>query len=156
MITLVRCALTIIGLFFLSMPAFRNYSKLFPDHLLMEVYFDTEGTRASLGQFKKSEIVSLSIDPNWERAKGKYVEFLTSELRHRIAPEAAFSFDGKQANVHSEGDTSFVVEPAVGWQEYRIVHASGRLEHRNFSTLERTTCTLLLPTFTCLPAGLRC
>jgi hypothetical protein len=127
-----RLIITVVALGFFSYPAFRDYSTLFPKHLDMEVFFDTEGIEQSLKQFSKAELSPFHITGNWKDAKGKYFERLESKLRNAplgISAPSEFKFKNPNFHVYSKGSTSFVVRAVDGFQRYRITEAKGLVEN---------------------------
>jgi len=127
-----RVVIIVVACAFFSYPAFRDYSTLFPKHLYMEIFFDTEGIEQSLGQFSKAELSMFHIDGNWKDAKEKYFERIESKLRKDatdISAPSEFKFKDPNFHVYSKGSTSFDVKAIDGFQKYRIIEAKGLVEH---------------------------
>ena len=115
----------------LSPYLFFDYSKFFPRHFSMEVFYDKEGIDTVLKLFNKYEMQQANIvDVGYELERERYYLSLDKELK-RILNFKAFSI--KDGIFHSTGDTSFIVEKINGFQKYRITESKGKLTH----TLER-------------------
>ena len=122
-----RIILVILTLACFAFPAFRDYTKLFPVNLKMEVYFDDDGIRKSLSEFTSREIKSLKVKEDWERDKSEYLAKLNKETKKL---GIMFQFDSDNSIVHSKGRTHFEVQKVKDcWQEYQIVDAKGYLDH---------------------------
>ena len=125
---LLRFILGITAFLFLMVPAFRDYSALFPSEFKLSIYFDNDGLRAALGGFSSKEIKAIGIKANWEEDKTRYLLDLNEFIKCKLGSRFQFVPDAEK--VHSSGHTSFEVKPVKGWQRYRIVRAEGALKHR--------------------------
>lgn len=127
----VRIVITTLSCLFLAYPAFRDYSSIFPKFLLMEVFFDDEGTSKVIKSFNRRELAEFGLVENWRPEKGKYFEAIESKLMRRkdIPAPSQFKFHDPSFHVFSKGSTTFVVKKIAGFQTYKIVSADGALEH---------------------------
>ena len=124
---LVRVLLSLVAFFFFTMPAFRDYSGLYPSHYDMDVYFDDEGIEKALQDFTDEEIKALQINGDWKRGKKLYLQKLTKDLSSLLGICDFFS-RGSEC-IHSTGRTAFIVDKIEGWQNYYIREGVGQLTH---------------------------
>lgn len=112
-----------------SYPAFRNYTSIFPQKLKVEVFFDDVGLRDALSTLSAGELQKLHIVNDWKLPKQVYLEFLNMEIKRNLNLD--LHFDGRRGDVHSAGETNFVVKKlsGVGLQRYEIEKADGWLIH---------------------------
>lgn len=104
-----------------------DYSSYFPNELTMEVFFDKEGIDDCLELFTDEEIEELNIlKKGYEKFQNNYYEKVNDEAREILNIEF-LSLNKKY--VHSEGETSFIVEKGKGFQTYYIKEAEGELKH---------------------------
>jgi len=109
-----------------------DFSKFFPAHLRMDVFFDELGIQRVLAEFDSSELRSAGVMEGWTACRSKYDESVKSALARswaRIDPVYVSDTAGMiSENTHGRGSTSFVVE-RVGTLAYRIVESRGELQH---------------------------
>lgn len=118
----------VIGAFaFLSAYLLYDYSKFFPQHYQMEVFYDERGIAQSLKEFTAAEIASLSIPRNTAQYRERYFKQLDVEVRKVLGTQEFYSV--KQGYTHSSGSTFIVVEKMGGWQNYHVVESQGELTH---------------------------
>jgi hypothetical protein len=106
---------------------FFNFSDLFPSRLKMEVFFDLEGIKKCLCLYSPNELKELSIITNdIEKYQNDYYESINVEAQ-KILKTPFFNLNNK--DIHSEGETTFVVEKFKGIQNYHITESKGELKH---------------------------
>lgn len=139
---LFRVVITVIALLFFMVPAIRDYSDLFPEHLKMEVYFDDDGLRRIMDSWPSNDLRSLNVAEDWEAYRVQYLSDMNDEVKERF-DEFRFQFSGKPGSLHSVGWSIFPVRTRKGiWQSYQIVEAHGKLTHTYFEgTGEKRTLT---------------
>lgn len=124
---MVRSVLLILTVFSLSVPAFRDYTKYFPTHLSMDVFFDNSGLKDSLSQFTSQELTSLGVRQNWINDKREYLERLNADVKAETKHAETFIIDDQY--IQSKGNTVFRVNKIKGWQKYHINEAQGLLNY---------------------------
>lgn len=106
---------------------FYNFSEQFPSRLTMEVFFDDEGIKKCMNLFTPKELIELHIlTEGIENYQKEYYETINVEAK-KILNTSFFTLDKK--DVHSEGETSFIVEKTKGIQNYHIKESKGELKH---------------------------
>ena len=126
-VLLIRVVLGITALCFLLLPAFKDYSRFFPTNYMMDIFFDDRGIEKSLEVYTEDELDALRIAKDWKKQKKAYLQNLTKDISTYIGIEDFFS-KGPE-NVHSTGQTTFIVDKVEGWQKYYIREAVGALKH---------------------------
>jgi len=104
-----------------------DFSELFPSRLTMEVFFDDEGIKRCLNLYSEKELNELHIISNEiEKYQSEYYDTINIEAQ-KILRAPFFMLDKK--DVHSEGETTFIVEKVKGIQNYHIKESKGELKH---------------------------
>ena len=113
---------------FLALYAFYDFTIFFPKHLQMEVFFDDGGLqRVITNTFSTEELKDLGVTEVGSSHQREYFNRLDQEAKIALGSQHFFALtDG---NVHSVGDTSFVVTKIDGWQRYYIQESKGELNH---------------------------
>lgn len=115
----------------LSTYIYFDYSKFFPAHFEMEVFYDEKGIQSNLALFTSQELQSLGHQGFTKNAINDYYRSLDERLGALLHYDGFFSVhDG---TVHSKGETSFRVHKTDGIHNYYISESRGELSH----TLER-------------------
>jgi len=124
----VRILLAVATIICFIIPAFRDYSKLFPENFKMVVFYDDEGIKEALSEFTEDELNALRVKTDWDAEKAEYFSFLNKETKKF---DILFLFDVDNNIVHGEGRTHFkVTRVKNSWQEYQIDKSTkGTLEH---------------------------
>lgn len=123
-----------------------DFSRYFPSHLHMDVYFDAKGIERNLSFFSADELNQVSLAADWKDHINRYDEAFKASLedlwRQRNVPSPPNISDFSRFWVEARGSTSFVVR-RIGLLSYRIQESSGRLDYvwampkqprRSFST----------------------
>lgn len=122
-----RAAFLIGALSFFSYYLYMDYSKFFPSHFEMEVFYDKEGIRNSLEIFTDTELKDLGYEGENTTLIDEYYKSLDERLRQILSYEGFFSLDN--GIVHSEGETSFKVQQTSGIHNYYVTESKGQLTH---------------------------
>lgn len=126
-IAVLRMLIIISAFAILSLYIFYDYTKFFPKSFNMEVFFDEEGIKICLGDFTDKELRNMNIVDNYEEYQDIYYNDLDKELKKLLSLELFFTL--KRGLIHSEGETTFIVEKIDGIQNYHISKSEGRLTH---------------------------
>jgi hypothetical protein len=112
----------------LAVPAFRDYSRFFPESLKVTVFFDDQGIERALESLQPSDLVRLSLAPDWQRRRRNYLAKINEDLKNIAIP---FSFSDVPGQTSATGELKFKVQAIDKWgaQLYRIVEARGSLVH---------------------------
>lgn len=107
---------------------FFDYSKLFPQHVNMEVFYDAPGIDEVLKNFNNRELENLKISSgNFDLVQKAYFSSIEKEVSTLLKLE---DFKINEGILHSVGSTSFVVKKNHGFQQYFISESKGQMEHR--------------------------
>lgn len=109
----------------LSFYVLYDFTKLFPKHLKMEVFFDKHGIKESLRIFSDRELKKLNILMDFEEYQEKYYNDLDEELKKLISSENFFTI--RHGVVRGEGEATIVVEKTSGFQNYYVNDSKGQL-----------------------------
>ena len=125
---LARVIIALAALGFPVLYAFYDFSVFFPKHLLMQVFYDAPGLNRVLHEsFTPAELSELGVSESYATHRREYFDLLDKEGRSVLGNQHFFSVtDG---DVHSSGETSFVVSKIDGWQRYYIQESKGELIH---------------------------
>ena len=109
-----------------------DFSKFFPAHLRMDVYFDESGIKDLLANFDSADLAAAELNRDWVKCRPQYdngVKRVLARSWSRVDPRY-ISDTTRMAggNTQGKGTTSFVVE-RVGIMAYRIVEGRGELQH---------------------------
>jgi len=105
---------------------FYDFSKYFPQKLKMEVYFDNDGIVKCLSLFSTKELDKLNIlYSDYEKHQLEYYELINKEARKLLKMEF-FTINNK--DIHSEGETSIIVDKVAGIHNYHIKESKGELK----------------------------
>lgn len=115
----------------LSSYIYLDYSKFFPSHFEMEVFYDEKGIQSNLALFTSEELQSLGYQGFSKNEVEEYYRSLDERLGTLLHYEGFFSV--RDGTVHSKGQTSFKVQQTDGIHNYYISESRGELSH----TLER-------------------
>ena len=126
-VAFLRVLMALLALACFLLPAFRDYTRLFPTNYKVEVFFDDEGVERTLAQFSPRELKKLGIASNWRPVKMKYLRTIDKKIEELTG--IPFPFDGPRGAVHSVGEAYFKVRKIKGWQKYEIERAGGNLNH---------------------------
>ncbi|MHB1014729.1 MAG: hypothetical protein ACYC2W_05555 [Desulfurivibrionaceae bacterium] len=121
----------------LSTYIYLDYSKFFPSHFEMEVFYDDKGIQNSLSVFTGDELNSLGYLGLNKDDVEEYYRSLDERLGQLLNYDGFFSV--RDGIVHSKGQTSFKMQQTDGIHKYYIADSKGELAH----TLERPG----MPTF---------
>lgn len=125
---LVRLIAFVIACCLLTVPAFRDYSRFFPESLKVTVFFDDEGIKRALESLPSHDLVRLSLAPDWQLRRRNYLAKINDDLKKLAIP---FSFSDVPGQTSATGELKFKVQAIDKWgaQLYRIVEAKGSLVH---------------------------
>ena len=104
-----------------------DYSKYFPSHLEMEVFYDEKGINESLSVFSDDELKSIGAKPYNRKSAYAYYAILDAKLKSILGYQQFFST--VNGIVHSKGETSFIVQKISGIHNYYITESKGELIH---------------------------
>jgi hypothetical protein len=123
---------------FWPVPYYANldFTTFFPQHLRMAVFYDQTGIGNALTLFSKNQLDDVGYVIGNEKFSSRYYE-LVDQKRFRIAGLPSF-FSAEKGIVHSEGETSFIVEKISGFQSYHIKEAKGTITHLYFAEEQRS------------------
>jgi hypothetical protein len=123
-----RCILAVTAIGCLSLYALVDFSTFLPAHYQMDVFYDGAGVSRVLREnFSADELRDLGIPTEYNTYRKRYFDILDSEMRSVLGRQKFFSLTGGE--VHSTGETSFIVKKIKGWQRYVIVESRGDLTH---------------------------
>jgi len=105
----------------LAIPAFRDYSRLFPLDLRFKVSFDRQGLEESLGRLDKRD--RPEVGPNWHEQREDLLGKWNKLMRDYKLP-AHVRFTETTAG---DGFVTFRLANAKGWQTYQIAASQGQL-----------------------------
>lgn len=105
---------------------FIDYSSLFPAHLKLKTFFDSEGLRQALEELRLRSS-ELRLAPRCEQLKAAYFQQVNADIERVVGVRGFFL--SADATVYSHGKTSFIVCKVSGQQKYHVVEASGELLH---------------------------
>ena len=118
---LILCAFSLLSYLFF------DFSQLFPSRLTMEVFFDSEGINKCLSLYTVKELNELHIiTGDFENYQKEYYDTINVEAQ-KILRIPYFTLNRK--DIHSEGETTFIVEKVKGIQNYHIKESKGELKH---------------------------
>jgi hypothetical protein len=127
-LVLTRAAACISAVGFLAAYFIIDFSGLVPTHLQMEVFFDGQGISKVLKQyFRPTDLDELGISKDYSSYRQLYFDKLDNEARTVLGNDKFFSVNNGE--VHSIGETSFVVVKIEGLQRYFIQESKGELTH---------------------------
>lgn len=120
----------------LSSYLFYDFSEFFPKRLKMEVFFDEEGIDQQLTLFSKDELDNLHIlSQNISAYQSGYYDLMNSEAKKLLKLDF---FSVNRKDVHSEGETSFIIQKISGIHNYHLKESKGELRH----LLEKPKCPI--------------
>lgn len=122
-----KIVLLILAIVSISLYVFYDFSTFFPHKLEMKVFYDKDGIDKNMTWLSESEKINLNIISNYELERKNYYNRIDSVLK-TIINQKFFSLETGQ--VHSEGKTTFIVEPIDGIQKYEISEAEGEVTHQ--------------------------
>lgn len=111
----------------LSTYIYLDYSKFFPSHFEMEVFYDEQGIERSLSVFTSEELQALGCLKFNKYGAEKYYRSLDERLGLLLHYKGFFSV--RDGIVHSKGETSFKVQQTDGVHNYYISDVNGELAH---------------------------
>lgn len=111
----------------LSSYIYLDYSKFFPSHFEMEVFYDENGIHNNLGIFNEKELKSIGYQGFRKNDVEVYYKSLDKRLNTLLHYEGFFSV--RNGTVHSKGQTSFKVQQTDGIHNYYISESRGELSH---------------------------
>lgn len=123
---------TCAALWAVSFALTRDYSSFFPSKLRMEVFYDRAGIEKTLRNVGLADSIGLSVSRDWWTEREHYYRLLDQEAAPSLSGLTQF-FTSADTDVHSVGETTFVVRKVGGWQNYHIEQSAGEVLH----TLER-------------------
>ncbi len=103
----------------------RDYSSFFPSKLKLEVFYDRDGIRETVEDFRVAQ-PALQVATDWEGKRALYYQELDRET---ASPSGSGHFFGNERFVHSRGEVTFVVKKVSGFQSYHIEDAHGEVLH---------------------------
>lgn len=115
----------------LSTYIYLDYSKFFPSHFEMEVFYDEKGIQNNLSVFTSGQLHSLGYQGFNKSDAEEYYRSLDERLGLLLHYDGFFSV--RDGTVHSKGQVSFKVQQTDGIHNYYISDSKGELAH----TLER-------------------
>lgn len=104
-----------------------DYSKFFPKHLTMQVFYDKEGIMKNLKDYSKKELSEMNVDVDFATRDTFYFRSLDNEIRNSTSINCFFS--NNCGDIHSDGETSFIVNKIGVFQRYQVTESSGFLLH---------------------------
>jgi hypothetical protein len=115
-------------LVFLAIPAFRDYSRFFPESLRLAVFFDVPGIERVIKTLSQEDLAKLSLRPGWQERRKIYLANINVELEAVGIP---FRFRDEQGQTSATGELKFRTQSIDRWgaQLYRIIEAKGSLVH---------------------------
>jgi len=126
-IVLTRVVLGVLALLSLTVALLTDYSELYPKALKMDVYFDQQGIYKILRSFSVSERLQLGIVEDYEPFQAIYYDMIDKELERVLGVSVPFA--DHREDIHSEGETTFIVEKVNGVQRYHLEESEGKLRH---------------------------
>jgi hypothetical protein len=106
----------------------RDYSKLFPSELDMEVFYDEEGLKKTIDILTPDEKKTIGINYlDYDKYQAVYYDALDEKVKEILKCNDFFKI--KNGIVHSSGMTTIKVEKINGFQNYYITESKGRLDH---------------------------
>ena len=126
-IVLTRTVLGVLALLSLTVALLADYTELYPETLKMNVFFDQQGIYKVLRSFSKSERIELGIIEDYEPHQKTYYQMIDEELGRVLGARLAFA--DHREDIHSEGETTFIVKKVSGIQRYHLEESEGKLQH---------------------------
>lgn len=127
-LVVVRCALAMGAVAFMSPYLFYDYVDFFPRHYRMEVFYDEAGIAQSLSAaLTTREIESLPIAKDTLNYRAQYFRQLDAEIQRTFGSSQFFSV--AEGYLHSAGQAYTVGEKLDGWQHYHVAESGGELTH---------------------------
>ena len=140
-IPIVRCFLILLACYSLLYAAFRDYSRFFPQHFKLDVFFDLQGLVTVMNTFSPYELRSLQLSNRWKDERSRYFETLNRELRQK---DLDFEFRPERGGTSGIGDGTIRLKKlnqmALGAQHYKVTEAKG---YMSFETERREDGKLL-------------
>ena len=124
---IVRAVLGAAAGVFLSGYLFVDYVPFFPSRLKMDVFYEVDGLEEALNALGPGARELLRVPPDYAEKRAEYFRYLDEEVRKIVPSKSFFSVQG--GLVHSEGETTFIVEKIGGIQHYHISESVGQLTH---------------------------
>lgn len=122
-----RVAFMIAAITLLSYYFYFDYSKYFPNHLEMEVFYDREGIEKSLRVFSEAELNRIGAKIYEKKSADSYYSVLDGKINSILKYQNFFSVT--EGTVHSKGETSFIIQKTSGMHNYYIAESKGVLTH---------------------------
>ena len=120
----IKLLLFVAGVVSISAYAVYDYSSLFPQHLTMQVFYDSPGIRRSLADLG-TPIPGLVDSARQVSEQRKYFERLDQEVGKLLQIDKFFTV----GYVHSNGSSYTVVKKIQGLQNYYVAESEGELTH---------------------------
>jgi len=142
-----KLILIFFALIFLIIPAFRNYSKLYPTSLSFEAFFDADGIEVAIKKFSKTEFEMLRIEENWKKEKYNqlYLDRLNTLAKLRHLPSNVVFTESN----HAHGEMILRYKKKFGWQKYQFEDIKGFMQFKFVDS--RGKDTILRDEFELLP-----
>lgn len=125
---IVRVLALFLTVLFAVIPAFRDYSRFFPDLLKVSVFLDDYGIEKTIQSLTDDDISKLNLTSDWRQKKREYYTNINNELQELGIP---FRFGDAPGQTSATGELRFRTQPIEKWgaQLYRISEARGSLVH---------------------------
>jgi hypothetical protein len=115
------------GLVSLSALICLDYVGFFPTLLRMSVFYDADGIRESVSSIPRRIRRKWNIAADFTVGQKEFFAILDREAKEVSGIDEYFTATGSE--IHSVGQTSFVVRKASGVQKYHVEEARGELRH---------------------------
>lgn len=108
-----------------------DFSSFFPKNLDMQVYYSPKELEKNLAFYSQKELTERHIIyKNFEKYQDEYFKDLDERLRQLVHDSSLVGFfTHSNADIHSEGQTTFIVEKIEGLQNYHLKESKGELTH---------------------------
>lgn len=127
----IKVLLMIFAFLFLSYYLFMDFSSFFPERLEMQVYFSPQKLKENLSLYSEAELKERNIIyNNFEKYQDEYYRNLDDRLKKLVNDTMLEGFFTRnKTDIHSEGETTFIVEKIKGIHNYYIKESNGQLNH---------------------------
>jgi hypothetical protein len=125
---IIRMFAFVMSLVLLAIPAFRDYSRFFPESLKLTVFFDAPGIERVIKTLSQEDLAKLSLALDWQERRKAYLAKINVELEEVGIP---FRFRDEPGRTSATGELKFRTQSIDRWgaQSYRIIEAKGSLLH---------------------------
>ena len=128
---IIKVFLMIFAFLCLSYYLFMDFSSFFPQRLEMQVYYSPQKLKENLSIYSEDELTARHIIyNNFEKYQDEYYRNLDERLKQIVVDTTLLGFFTRnKIDIHSEGETTFIVEKIKGIHNYYIKESNGQLNH---------------------------